>query len=466
MTRVIGTVIDPWGADLMERLMRDNGRRTPARQVIWVMATAMALAGVTSAAAAPRHHAGRHGVVSATPPPVTALDCEEHEAWVDGDAVQVATVLPRGYTAVTDSNGAPIVFARAEHCSSLTANGRTRPVTNADWGVVVQSPDGTGCGSGTPTVGAQKGDLPPLCNWWTLGFVSDDKQLVDWLHMGTPTLPVSYVRHLTYRDGAPDATGRVPFHFSGGGFTIDDTSSFRPGAISLRGGYWFGSPQGTVKMIVATDDLTTGAADTTLHATTQKALARLMGATTRTSVQPYAQFGIISAKHGVLRKQLFGPRLRGEAPLHHFKGSCSVQGDVTFDPPATDTQANAKYTYDANGTCTGGVDGTAVNNAPVHLHQSGRADASCLQALAFPPGVVVLTFRNGPTLHYTLDFTSKATELDGTAYGTRSGQASGHGTFLTQRSSPTITVDCASGVKKAPMDMTFTTTGAAPITST
>lgn len=441
--------------------MRDAGLRTPAR-LVWLVAMVVTAAGTTSATAAQRHSRP----AGATPAPVTALDCEEHEAWVDGDAAQVAKVLPPGYTWQSDANGAPLVFARAEHCAALTVGGHTRPVTNADWGVVVQSPDGTGCGSGTPTVGPRAGEAPPLCNWWTLGFSSDDKQFVDWLREGTPTLPVSYAPHLTYRDGSPDPTGQVPFHFAGGGFTIDDTSSFRPGTISLRGGYWFDAPQGTVKMIVSTDDLTTGPANTTLRATAHNALARLMGARTRTSVQPYAQFGIIHASHGVLRKQLFGARLHGEPPLHHFAGSCSVQGDVTFDPPATDSQANAHYSYDANGTCRGEVDGRPVDNAPVHLHQAGRAEASCLQAMAFPPGVGAFSFRGGPTLHYTLDFTSKATELDGTAYGARSGQASGHGTFLTQRSSPTITVDCSTGLKKAPMDMTFATTGVRPLTST
>ena len=96
----------------------------------------------------------------------------------------------------------------------------------------------------------------------------------------------------------------------------------------------------------------------------------------------------------------------------------------------------------AVGACDGVLDRRDISNAPIHLHQSGRADASCLQALAFPPGTGVFTFVNGPHIAYTLDFTSEATELDGTAYGARSGRANGHATFLTQRSSPTITLDC------------------------
>jgi hypothetical protein len=97
----------------------------------------------------------------------------------------------------------------------------------------------------------------------------------------------------------------------------------------------------------------------------------------------------------------------------------------------------------------------------VRLQQAGHSDASCIQALAFPPGRGAITFPGGARLRYTLDFTSEAIELDGTAYGTRSGRASGHASFLTQRSSPTIATDCASsGVKRAPMDMSFSTQGA------
>src|SRR5438270_3089230 len=131
-------------------------------------------------------------------------------------------------------------------------------------------------------------------------------------------------------------------------------------------------------MIISTDDLTTGPADTTLTAAAGTALARLMGTTERSSVQPYAQFGVIHADHGVLRKQLFGSRLAGEAPLRTFAGSCAVQGEVTFDPPATTAQAETNYTYDAHGTCTGRLDDHDISNAAAHWHGQGRSDASCL----------------------------------------------------------------------------------------
>lgn len=435
--------------------MHHRSPRTSRRTAGWGLCLlTLAASSLPATAAQPRR------VPTATPPPVIATGCEEHEAWVDGDAAAVASRLPKGYVAVSDSNGAPIVFARAERCAHLTAAGRTAASTIADWGVVVQTPDGHGCASGVPTVGAIKGDVPPACNWYTLGLVSDDHRIVDWLRHETPDVPAT-VAHVVYRLGAPDALGRSAFHFSvargASPFTIDDVSSFRPGSISLRGSYWFNTRRGIVRVVVSTDDLTAGHADTTLRAPMRSPLARLMGAPTRASVAPYADFGVIRAAHGVERKQLYGPALRGER-LVRFGGSCTLQGDVTFHPPATDAQAPTVYSYDATGTCTGRLNGRSVDTIPVHLRQSGHADASCMQAMAFPPGNGVVSFAGGARLPYTLDFTSKATELDGAAYGTRSGQATGHATFLTQRSSPTIVTDCATtGARVAPMDMSFST---------
>lgn len=394
--------------------------------------------------------------------PVAAVGCEEHEAWVDGDPSAVATLLPKPYTPVMDGNGKPLVFARAEHCAAATVAGRTAPATIADWGVVVNSPDGVGCASGAPLLGTVKGDIPPICNWYTASLVSDNRRIVGWLRRNTPSAPAVYVPHLTYRVGPADALGRTPFHFaaparSPSPFSIDDVSSFRAGQISLRGGYWFAIPHGTVKMLVSTDDLTTGPADTVLQAAAGSPLAHLMGATRRTSVAPYDEFGVIRVGHGVLRKQLFAPAWPRER-LHRFSGSCSVEGEVTFSPPATNVQTPTVYTYDAVGSCTGRLDGRSLSGVPIHLRTAGHSYASCLQAMSFPPGAGAVVFPGNVRLAYTLDFTTTATELDGTLYGTRSGQASDRGTFLTQRTGPTTPLECGTtGVRKAPMDMSFST---------
>jgi hypothetical protein len=430
------------------------------RQHRWVGRTfvaVVALAGAPPAGATP----------TATPEPVTATDCEEHQAWVEGDAAAVAAELPDGYRPVMH-DGKPLLFARAQRCAALDAGGRTAPATTASWGVVVETPDGTGCGSGLPHAGAIKGDVPGACNWYPLAFLTDDARVVDWLRQRTPDFPATRVDGLVFQPGEPGADGRAPFHFETASptspFSIDDVGSLRPGTISLRGGYWSDVAQGTVKMAVSTDDLSGGQNEAILRAAPGSRLARLMGGVERPSVAPQSGFGVLRIGHGVLRKQLLGPALPGER-IDTFAGSCSTKGDVTFSPPATNDQAPTVYAYDAAGTCSGTLNGRELSDAPVALAQSGRADASCRQAMTFPPGNGTLTFPDGTALPYTIDFTAKGTEVDGTLYGTRSGQAPGHATFLTDRTSPQVVTDCGGdGASVVPMDLSFETTG--PLVST
>ena len=88
------------------------------RQTRWIGA---AVAVALTAVALPATARTRDAEPATTPPPITATGCEEHEAWVTGDAAAVAAQLPKGYTAFTDPSGAPLVFARAERCPALTA---------------------------------------------------------------------------------------------------------------------------------------------------------------------------------------------------------------------------------------------------------------------------------------------------------------------------------------------------------
>src|SRR5205807_393512 len=53
---------------------------------------------------------------------------------------------------------------------------------------------------------------------------------------------------------------------------------------------------------------------------------------------------------------------------HSFGGTCSVQGDVTFDPPLTVAQTRSDVVYDATGHCTGTLDGRNVTEESVALH--------------------------------------------------------------------------------------------------
>jgi hypothetical protein len=144
--------------------------------------------------------------------------------------------------------------------------------------------------------------------------------------------------------------------------------------------------------------------------------------------------------------------------LHRFAGSCSLQGTSTQDPPLTNTQQRVSFSADFTGTCSGTLDGRNVSNAPVTAHNSGQADASCLQAHTIEPGQGAIRFADGTTIRYTFEFTFVFTEGDVTFHGRRSGLAHGHLSFLTDRTPPDTASKCAGeGIAEAPLDATLTT---------
>jgi len=382
--------------------------------------------------------------------------CQEHQAFVDGSEAAVAARLPRHYTPVRDaSSGRPLVFARGIRCREVTIDGRTAPATMASYGVVIESPDGRGCGSGVPVVGSVKGDFPPVCNWYVLSWMANDRRVVDWLRDGTPGFPAAYEPHLLFDLGAFDISrGGEPFRFQAPPFAMDEVARERPGDLSVRVGYWFDTPQGTVKIAGSTEDLTSGDASGTVRATHRSEMATLLGAPERPYVPGYSSFSAERWGHFAYRKQVLGPSQNTES----FDGSCSFEGDVTFSPPAKNDSAALVYTYDSKGTCSGRLDGVSVSDAPVTMHQSGPAYGGCQRAMTTAPGQGTFTFADGRTIRYTLDFTTTGTEVAATFYGERAGWADAHATFATQRTPPDITVQCAGdGAPKVPMDVSLTT---------
>jgi hypothetical protein len=403
----------------------------------------------------------------AAPQFISTGGCQEHQAFVDGDADAVASRLPHAYTPVTDGpNGPPLLFVRALRCQRVTLDGTTRPATMASFGVVVDSPDGRGCASGAPGAGGTKGDEPPVCNWYTLFWLATDQRIVDWLHENTPGFPAYEVPGLKFELGAVDpAQGGAPLHVeaprpSPSPFTIDEIARERPGTLSVRGGYWANTPQGTVKLAFSSDDLTSGDANGTVHAQPGSEMATVFGADDRAYAADYSSLSAERWEHASYRKQVVTPA-RGE---HSFDGQCEFQGTSKFDPPATNTVTPLTYTYDGDGICTGTLDGSALDGAKVKMHDTGPADGSCPRAVTTSPGVGTITFANGTTIPVSLDFNFAGTDGDLTFYGERSGTASAHGTFATQRTTPDVAANCGgSGAAEAPLDITLQTQ--TPLTS-
>src|SRR3954464_14850059 len=151
---------------------------------------------------------------SAAPQFIVTGGCQEHQAFVDGDEQAVAARLPKRYTPIRDgAAGPPLLFVRALKCQKVTLDGKTAPATMASFGVTVESPDGRGCASGAPAAGGVKGDVPPVCNWYTLFWLANDRRVVDWLRARTPGFPAVYVPGLKFELGDVDPSqGGAPLH--------------------------------------------------------------------------------------------------------------------------------------------------------------------------------------------------------------------------------------------------------------
>ena len=413
-------------------------------------AVAVAAGGLTPAVAS-----------SSTPTYIVARQCQEQQAFVDGDAAAVAARLPARYTAERDPiTNAPLLFFRAERCQ-VSFGGASVPATMASFGIVVKSPDGRGCASSAPVLGTAYGDLPPVCNWYTLRWLATSERVVDWLQTGTPGFPARFASALSFAIGAADpASEGTPFRFAapsttGSPFVMTAATRPRPGTISVRGGYWSDTAEGTVKLAFSTDAIRSGDATGTVWAPRGTEASALMGATVRPYLPGYSGISAEFFQQGVYRKQIYGP-----APnTHQFAGSCSVQGTVAFTPPATNTPQALTYDYPATGTCTGRLDGRSISKLPVHVHQAGHSFGSCNAAHTTAPGAGSLTFDGSAVrIDYTFDFSSDATEVPFTFYGNRSGTADAHGTFLTPRTPPDVGLRCASsGAGSVPMDVTVQT---------
>ena len=379
-------------------------------------------------------------------------DCFENQAFVNGDAAAVKDRLPSGYTAVTNvSSGDPLLFVRALRCN---LEGYDGPVTFASYGIVVESPDGTHCGPSTPV------DAPPVCNWYVLSWVASDLDLVQWLRESTPDFPITYVRELEFEQGQASPTdGGAPFHFEASHpapspFTIEAVGRERPGTLRVRGAYWAEVNAGTVRIGFSTDELVSGDATGTVTAAPKSELAMLMGAESAPYELGYSAIGAERWPRAFYRKQITGPAHN----VSTFEGSCAAEGTVTFEPGVTLIPQPLTYDFEGEAVCNGTLNGTEVKDAVVTMHQGGRSEGNCASARTTSPGPGAIRFSTGETIAYNIDFTFQGGQTDMVLWGSRSGKAPGKGTFRTDRTPPDAAAPCATtGIKKIPMDITFTT---------
>src|SRR5205823_2426290 len=112
-----------------------------------------------------------------------------------------------------------------------------------------------------------------------------------------------------------------------------------------RGGYWVATPPNTIKLAFSTDSLTSGDATGSLHAASGSEMASLLGAEQASYLPGYSTLAAERWSYGSYRKQVLGPPPSGQT-AHSFAGTCSLQGTVYFNPPATYTSTPLTYQYD------------------------------------------------------------------------------------------------------------------------
>jgi hypothetical protein len=88
---------------------------------------------------------------------------------------------------------------------------------------------------------------------------------------------------------------------------MDEIARERPGELSVRGGYWVDTAQGTIKLAFSSDDLTSGDATGVVHAEPGSEMATLMGADERSYAPGYSAFAAERWAHATYRKQILGP---------------------------------------------------------------------------------------------------------------------------------------------------------------
>ena len=148
-------------------------------------------------------------------------------------------------------SGKPLVNVRVARCRRLAVNGSAAPWTVAVLGVLIESPDGTGCTSRAPVVPIQTvvGNVPPFswCNYFVIFIASDSRHFVEWLREDTPEFPAHYVPDFLWQDGEPVLATMPyrPFQFEAAAptpspFEIDAffTRALGLGDIPVSASFW------------------------------------------------------------------------------------------------------------------------------------------------------------------------------------------------------------------------------------
>ena len=139
------------------------------------------------------------------------------------------------------------------------------------------------------------------------------------------------------------------------------------------------------------------------------------------------------------------------SPTHTLEGTCTVSGQLTFQPPLGNELRPTALRDAASGTCTGTLDGVAVQDAPVSVRANGGGDLSCLAGHTTTTGTI--TFANGARIRFWTDTSGALTQFVSRWGGAVSGTGVAYVSFLAHADQAALAACQAGTFRAARYDM-------------
>lgn len=238
-------------------------------------------------------------------------DCHEIVALVNVPKGPVRERVPAEYTLYEETPGQATLYLRGSKCAAVDLSGKKVPTYMANFGVVIESPDHSGCMShGARDFGFEwfNGDLVKYCTFYPFTLATDNREFAKWLWAGgTSDYPVDLTRDWEWDLRPGLLPGQYEFRFRVGGstpFELEGSGVEREGAIPLQITYWFTTGDNKVVKLFAENDLKLGHATGEVRTPAGSDLAQLLGAT---STSFASAFGLNYFEAAVLTKEVRSP---------------------------------------------------------------------------------------------------------------------------------------------------------------
>jgi hypothetical protein len=246
--------------------------------------------------------------VTTVPAAASAAGCHERFLVGTGDPAQVRARVPARYQLEMGLTGRPLVVVKAIRCARAVFGSVARTENEVSVAAVIQSPDGSGCLSPLPVIGALKGDALPLCDFYALSTFTDDPDAVGYFRgAGVETFPVHLVPSIAYGEGPFDllALG-VHLRVRAPEVAIDGSYRTIPSDLPIQVGIWWDGAHGPVRYTFAVRLSEVGVFDGTAAATPNTQTSSIFGATALTPLVGPEAFGLAVSYDEVISRAAAG----------------------------------------------------------------------------------------------------------------------------------------------------------------